>query len=217
MQTKQFLWKFLFLLLAELSWSQAALEEGEKLFVWDKPEEARPKLEEALLRDSQNERIYYYLSIVYQQLKNPVKAIEVLQRGLPLAQRMKDVMLYQIALNYQLLGDNNLAEKYYSLALETNGVLADAYLNRANSRMKLLRYKEAIEDYRSYLRLKPEARQRKEIEKLIALLEQDFANQEKLLQSILDSLKNASTDTKTNSAGIDEFRDTSNDEVDIMD
>lgn len=198
-------------------WGQTVLEEAEQLFLWNRPAEALPKFQQALMLDGKNEKIYYYIGYCYMQLKNSAKAIETLQRGLTVATALKADMLNKIGLNYYLIGDLTLSEKYYSQALAESGVLSDAYLNRANSRMDLKAYKDAIEDYRAFLRLEPNSGQRPNIEKLIALLEQDAADQAALVQNVLDSLKNASTDAQTNSAGVDDFQDTGNNDVDIMD
>ncbi|HEQ71936.1 MAG TPA: tetratricopeptide repeat protein [Spirochaetia bacterium] len=197
--------------------SETAFEAGLRLLKEDKPQEARAMLENALVGETHNEKVYYYLGIVYQQLAQPEKAIDVLQKGLLVAQDLKPVLLYQIGVNYEAKKDFTLAEKFYTMAIAENGLLARAYLNRANTRMELIHYKDAVEDYRTYLRLRPDAPQRPEIERLLALLEQDFAQQENLLRNVLNSLKNASLDAETTSAGIEEFKDTGTTDVDILD
>ena len=89
-------------------------------------------------------------------------------------------------------------------------------LNRANTRVHLVKYPEAITDYETYLRLKPDTWQREEIEKLIALLRQSIDEQKDLLESVLNSIKNASVNTQTESAGTEDFQDTGGTDLDII-
>jgi Tfp pilus assembly protein PilF len=198
--------------------AETALEAGERLFADNKPAEARVKLEEALSQDNKNEKIYYDLAIVYQQLKTPAKAIETLQRGLPFATSLKALLLYQIGVSYDEngLADYAQAEKYYTMTLAENSVFAQAYLNRGLLKLKAKQFQETINDCTTYLKVWPETPKRKEVEALIAALRSDVDAQAKLLDSILNSLKNASSGTHTNAAGT-EFKDTKKDEGDILD
>jgi tetratricopeptide (TPR) repeat protein len=199
--------------------AETALEAGEKLFADNKPEEARVKLEEALVQDSKNEKVYYDLGIVYQQLKNYPKAIEVLQRGLPVATSLKALLLFEIGVCYDEKGlaDYTLADKFYTQALEENSVFAAAYLNRGLVRLRAKQYQETINDCTTYLKVYPDTPKRKEVEALIAALRSDVENQAKLLDSILNSLKNASAGTHTNAAGTEDFKDAGTDGGDILD
>jgi tetratricopeptide (TPR) repeat protein len=58
----------------------------------------------------------------------------------------------------------------YTTALALDGALASSYLNRANLRVALGTYEEAVRDYEFYLAIRPDARQRPRIEEMIALL-----------------------------------------------
>jgi tetratricopeptide (TPR) repeat protein len=203
-------------LYAAASWAETAFETGEKLFNQNRPREAKPILETALLRDSSNEKIYLYLGNIYEQLNDPADAIDIMRRGLLVARDLKDKLYFNIGNNYFKQGDNTLADKNYTLALAENSVFADAYLNRANVRVRMIKYPEAIDDYKTYLRIKPDAPQREEIEKLIRLLQQSIDEQKDLLNSVLNSIKNASVDTQTESAGTEQFQKTDNTGLDII-
>ncbi|RPJ08792.1 MAG: hypothetical protein EHM28_03310 [Spirochaetaceae bacterium] len=194
-----------------------AFDLGEKYWVENKPEEAKIQFEAALVRDNRNEKIYYYLGIIYEQLANNQKAIETLRNGLLVARSMTHLFYYHIGNNYFTLNDFTLAEKNFTLAIGEDSLFPGAYLNRANSRMKLIQYKPAVEDYKTYLRLDPDSPQRPQIEALIALLEGDIAAQQDLLNNVLNSIKNASSDTKTESAGTPEYKDTGTETIDILD
>jgi tetratricopeptide (TPR) repeat protein len=62
------------------------------------------------------------------------------------------------------------AVEAYTTALALDGDLAASYLNRANLRVALSSYEEAVRDYEFYLAIRPDARQRPRIEEMIALL-----------------------------------------------
>ncbi|MBN1797258.1 MAG: tetratricopeptide repeat protein [Spirochaetales bacterium] len=206
----------LFCIAAAALGAESAFETGEKLFMQNKPLEAKTQLETALVRDSSNETIYLYLGLIHQQLNDPIGAIDILRRGLLVAKNIKDKLYFVIGNNYYNQGDNTLAEKNYTLALAENSLLAAAYLNRGQALVRLVKYPEAIEDYETYLRLKPDTWQREAIEKLIALLRQSIDEQKDLLDSVLNSIKNASVNTQTESAGTEDFQDTGGTDLDII-
>ncbi len=203
------------------------LEEGEKLFLENKPRESAPLLEAALNEDPTNERIYLYLGIVYDQLGELDKSIKIMRRGLNVATTIKDILYFNIGNNLFTKGDYALAEDMYSEAIKINKEIPEAYLNRANSRLKQNKYREAVADYTLYLRLKPDTEQRTEIEKLISILNnliiaeekkkaEELAKQKALMNDVLNSLKNASEDTKNLSAGSEKIQKEYED-VDIQD
>ena len=158
---------------------EAFFKQGEELFMQNKPREALPLFEAALQKEPRNERLYLYLGAAYEQLKNGEKAIGVLKRGLEVALAYKDLMLFNLGNNYAAKGDLAAAAAMYTEAVGANGSLADAYLNRANVRVKLETYKEAVDDYRIYLNLAPDSAQRGQIERMIALLTKAQEDQER--------------------------------------
>jgi tetratricopeptide (TPR) repeat protein len=136
-------------------------------------------------------------------------------------------MYFNLGNNLFRQKEYTLAEQMYSNALETNRTFEDAYLNRANARLELASYTAARDDYIEYLRLAPNNPQREPIERLIALLgglldeqqrlkEEELAKQKALLNEVLNSLKNASEDTRNLSAGSENIQE-QYDEIDIQD
>jgi len=213
--------------LAMLVLQLSALQEGEKLFLENRPQEALPPLEKALYEDPNNERLYLYLGIVYEQLGSLDKSIQVMRRGLNVARGVKDLLYFNLGNDLFRQKEYTLAEQMYSNALEVNGTMEDAYLNRANARLQLESYPGARADYIEYLRLAPATPQRESIEKLIALLggmldeaerlkQEELARQKALLNEVLNSLQNASEDTRNLSAGSEDIQE-QYDEVDIED
>src|SRR5271157_6540137 len=84
-------------------------DKGEALFVQNKPQDAQPLLESALNEDPSNEKIYLYLGIIYQQLGDAQKAIDILKRGLGVATALKDLFYYN-------MGNDFFSRKEYSFA-----------------------------------------------------------------------------------------------------
>jgi len=212
-------------LLAALVLSLTNLQQGEQLFLDNKPREALPHLEKALYENPQDEKIYLYLGIIYEQLNDSAKSIQVLKRGLNVSQGSKDLFYYNLGNNHFRQQEYTVADQMYSNALEINGALEVAYLNRANARLELERFQEARQDYIDYLRLDPGTYQRENIEKLIALLgqiledaerenQEELERQKALLNEVLDSLKNASEDTRNLSAGSEDIQE-EYEEIDI--
>ena len=197
---------------AALGWSTSLLEQGETLYLQNKPREAGIVLEQALSEDPYNERIYLYLGIVYEQLNNTERAIDVMQRGLAVAGGLKSALYYNLGNNHFKEGDYLLAAEMYSSALFVDASFSGAFLNRANSRLQMSEYESALSDYLAYLRLAPLSPQRSEVEQMVQILknmlgEQERAQQEQLakqkalMDDVLNALKNASADAENVSAG----------------
>jgi tetratricopeptide (TPR) repeat protein len=212
-------------LIAALVLSLSSLQQGEQLYLENKPREALPHLERALYENPQNEKIYLYLGIVYEQIGDTKKSIQILKRGLNVSEGYKDLFYYNLGNNHFRQQEFTVAEQMYSNALQINGALEVAYLNRANSRLELEEFQDARQDYIDYLRLDPDTPQRENIEKIIALLgraieeaerarEEELARQKALLNEVLDTLNNASEDTRNLSAGSEEIQE-EYEEIDI--
>jgi tetratricopeptide (TPR) repeat protein len=198
-------------------------EKGEALFIQNQPREAEPLLESALNDDPSNEKIYLYLGIVYQQLGDLDKAIDVLKRGLSVSTSYKDLIYYNMGNDMFARKDYALAEQMYSEAIGLNKNLAEGYLNRANARLQLQSYDGAVDDYTVFLQLQPQDPQRPRIEEVIRLLRQmkdaklkqqedEIARQKALMNDVMNSLNNAGDDTKNLSV---ESIKAKNDPVDV--
>ena len=203
-----------------------SFEQGEALFLENKPEEARMFLENALNSDPGNEKIYYYLGFIYEQLGLNQKAINILQRGMDIAVFYKDQFYFNIGLNFRELGENILAEEMYTNAISVNSLFPEPYLCRANSRIELEDYNGALSDYIRFLLLKPGTFQRTEIEKMIELLkgqvveaeilaEEQRIRDEALINDVLNSLKNASEDSTNLSVDSNVILDEDDEDIDI--
>ncbi len=205
--------------------ASASLQKGEELLLANKPADARPLLEQALAEDPADELTYLYLGLVNQQLGDSARAVTMLRRGLALSSAYKDLFCYNIGNNLFSQGDFTFAEEMYSNALEANKKLPEAYLNRANARLKLEKYEGALADYTLFLQLRPQDVQRPQIEEVMRLLRQmldsrdakrkeDEARQKALMNEVLNSLSNAGEDTKNLSVESLQFKKETED-VDI--
>ncbi|MEW6102103.1 MAG: tetratricopeptide repeat protein [Candidatus Omnitrophota bacterium] len=156
-----------------------SFEQGEKLFLENKPNEAVKYLETALEEDRNNEKVYLYLGIVYEQLEYYDKAIAIMQLGLKISKSNGDRLYFNIGNNYFAKGDYERAKEMYGHSISQNPGYAEAYLNRANSLMHMSLYREALTDYTYYLSLRPSAPQRDKIEQMINLLKHSIAEEER--------------------------------------
>jgi tetratricopeptide (TPR) repeat protein len=197
----------LFLVAASLPAAATLLDRGTDLFMQNKPAEARPLLEEAIADDLANETVYLYLGLVYQQLGDADRAITILKRGLNIATLHKDLFLYNIGNNFFARGEYTFAEESYTAAVVANRSMAEGYLNRANSRMKLEKWEAALADYLLFLQLAPKDPQRPQVEEMVRLLQDHVAKQaalaqaeadrqKALLNEVLNALTNASDDAQ---------------------
>ncbi|NOY09989.1 MAG: tetratricopeptide repeat protein [Spirochaetes bacterium] len=218
---------FFGILFAAPLFASSYLTQGEKLFLDNKPEEALPLMEAALNEEPNNEKIYLYLGIIYEQLNNLDKSSKILRRGLNVAKSIKNILYFNIGNNLFKQNQYALAEDMYTQAIETKDNMPAAYLNRANTRLQLKKYREALADYTLYIQLKPANKQREQIEKIIQLLsgtiaaaekkqKEELAKQKALMNDVLSSLKNASEDTKNLSAGSESIKENYED-IDIQD
>jgi tetratricopeptide (TPR) repeat protein len=180
---------------------------GEQLFVQDKPREAQPLLESALTDDPSNEKTYLYLGIIYQQLGDIQKSIDILKRGVDVATGYKDLFYFNIGNDFYSRKEYAPAEEMYTNALTANTQLSEGYINRANDRMQLQNLTGALADYTVFLQLKPQDPRRPDIEKLMSLIRQaqddaekarlaEKARQEALMNDALKGLNNAGDATK---------------------
>ena len=155
------------------------LKRGEELYMQNRPEEAAAVLEAALEQQPRNERIYLYLGIVYEQLGRHERAAEILRKGLEVDGTYRGLIYFNLGNNYLAAGSPDLAGEMYTQAIRSDGSLAEAYLNRANLRVRTEQYSGAVDDYTVYLTLAPSTPQRDEIRRMISLL-RDIIEEERV-------------------------------------
>jgi tetratricopeptide (TPR) repeat protein len=196
-----------------------SFKEGEAAFMRNKPAEAAPRLEAALREDPANLTASLYLGIAYQQLGRFDDAVATLRAALPRSGERSALFAYNIANAYFSKGSAVFAEQFYTRAIDADPSYASAFLNRANARIKTGALKDASADYAKYLELEPATPKRPEIERVMALIADSFAAQEReklaaeaaakdeearrkrLLDEVSASLQAAAEETQGLSAG----------------
>ena len=120
---------------------------------------------------------YLWISYFYSYLNDTGRAGFVMASSATDSQgKDKDILnehlyYYNIGNVYFLQNQFEASESAYNEAISSNGLYAPAFLNRANTRIKLEKLEGALQDYKIYLNLNPETLQRSSIEKMISLLE----------------------------------------------
>ena len=199
-------------------YSETLFEKGEALFLENKLQEASAVLEGALEKEPENSKIMLYLGFSYAGLKNYDKSIQMFKNGAKASLNEKDKFYYNAGNIYYISGKYTLAEDMFTQAIRYNGSNTASYLNRANSRLKMMNKSEAVSDYRLFLNLEPDNYQKESIEKLISLLEGEITDEKvrkeeeasrkaaeeerrkALLEDILNSLEDVGNETKNISA-----------------
>jgi tetratricopeptide (TPR) repeat protein len=171
---------FFFLLVFHSASAFSLFEEGERLFLENKPREAAEMLEAAAAEDPTKEKIYLYLGIIYEGMGDHQKAVEVLEEGISYGDRFLAEMYLNRGNNLFVLEAYEKAEESFTMAIKTKSGYAEAYLNRGNTRVKLEDYSGAVSDYELYLKMKPAAKQREKIEKMIDILKNRIAEKERI-------------------------------------
>ena len=120
-----------------------------------------------------------YLGIAYQQTGRYDESIETLRKALPRGGEKTALLAYNIGNAYFAKGAATFADQFYTKALEADPGMASAFLNRANARIRTGALKDAVADYGQYLVLHPTSPKRPEIEKVIALIGEEFAAAER--------------------------------------
>ncbi|GAB1432662.1 hypothetical protein MASR2M29_12870 [Spirochaetota bacterium] len=136
----------------------------------NKAQEAAAVLELAIKEPGSDEKLYLYLGIAYQQQGKWDEAINAFRKGLPMAVLYKHQLLFNIANSFYAQGRNSFALDYYDQAIKAEPNYSNAYLNRANTKMRLGDQNGALTDYAVYLSIDQDSKQQAEIRRLIELL-----------------------------------------------
>lgn len=221
---KNWLILFICVLTAGIS-AESMFEEGENLLLNNQLKESAMMFEAVIEQEPDNAQAYLYLGYIYEVREDFNSAVSVLSRGLDKTSVQKEKFYFNIANNYFKSGDYNNAAAMYSKAMQSRSGYAEPYLNRANCRVKTGEYSLAVRDYNLYLNMKPNDPQKPKIEKMITMLELTIVEDEKLreeeeqrriaeearqkalLDSVLNSLSNAGSDTTNLSAESENIED----------
>lgn len=146
---------------------------GEELFKQNKAQDSLEFLKRACA-SQKFPKAYIYLSLAYFQLGDYKNSLAVCEQGMNVSGTDKKVLAYNAGNTCFVADDYENAEKWYSLAISANSLYSNPVLNRANTRLKLGKIQESIADYKRFLELEPNDKQRPQIEKLLALLDDEL-------------------------------------------
>lgn len=135
---------------------------------------------------------YNYLGLAYYQIGNFAKSVEAFRKGVAIPGTNKKRIYFNMGNSYFLMGDFENALNSYSMASVADPNYGEPVLNKANAELKLDRLKDAQDDYRRYLALCPDTPQRPEIEKILALIDEEMvsrAESERVAQEEAERLK----------------------------
>jgi tetratricopeptide (TPR) repeat protein len=169
-------------------WSQS---DGEEQTPWDRAveavqnrrhEEAVPLLRLVLERQSPRRgEAYRLLAHTLRRTGDDDEAEQTLRDALSdssLTASDRGRIAFDLAATLARTDRPEEAEEMYGRALEEDGAVSAAYLNRANLRVELGTYPAAVRDYELYLAVHPRTSQRQEIEEMIALLQEEIDAEE---------------------------------------
>jgi tetratricopeptide (TPR) repeat protein len=176
--TKKIILIWVLLFFAGLCYGQTNFAKGEELLMKNQPAQAENFLIRAISDDPANPVAYIYLGIVYEQIGRVEDAISIYRRILPSAGNFSANVANNLGNVYFQKGNIDTAEQYYNQAISFDAVYPNAYLGRANARIKTGNLKNAISDYEQYLKLDPYSSQRAKIEQLINLIQTEAATAE---------------------------------------
>lgn len=155
-----------------------AFSEGEKFFKENKPEQAIPFLEQALLIENVSPNVYNFLGLSYYQIGQFQQSLDTFLKGTTKDGTNKRILYYNAGNTAFAMGKYSLADQYFSIAYAADANFSSALLNRANTRMKMDELQKASDDYTQYLLIEPNSEQRSSIEKLISLISGELIQRE---------------------------------------
>ncbi len=223
-------------------------------------EEAIPLLRAVLERNTpERGEAYRLLAHALIQEEESTEGERVLRDALndpSLAAKDRGRIAFDLAVHLGRQGNYEEAEAMYSRALQEDAGIAAVYLNRGNLRVNQRAFDAAVRDYELYLAVRPRAQQRPEIERMIALLQEEIeaeeirraeeerrraaeeearrvaeeerqrraeeerraaeARRRRMIDSVLESLGSAQTETESYSLENEEIREY-DEEIDILD
>ncbi len=225
----------LFLILSPSAVAQELFKRGTDAFLYNQPQQAAQIFEQVVTSEPGNARAYLYLAMSYEQLGRHEQALQVLRRAETVPGIDRATVQFNIGNNLLQLDQTGDAINAYSEAISLDPFATSAFLNRANARVRSEAYTGALSDYRTVLSLAPDHRQRQEIERMIALLDQEIEQRrvaeeqerraaelaeqrrQALLNNVLDSIRTSTEDTENMSAGNEAIDTYEEDDFDIAD
>jgi tetratricopeptide (TPR) repeat protein len=176
---KSFSMVLLCVLTAVWGFGQDSFARGEELFMRNKPQEASVYLLNAINETPGNVKAFLYLGIAYEQTGRIDEATAVYREVLYRAGDLTANVANNLGNLYFKKGNFADAERAYTQSLEADRSYAQAWLGRANTRLKQGSLQNAVSDYEQYLRAEPRSSQRASVERLIAYIRAEAVEAER--------------------------------------
>lgn len=205
---------------------------GIEAFQWQDTDEAIEFFLQAAKMDPLSPEYPFYAALCYSQSGEYEAAESSYAQSLSLGGNQDTILLRRGNLRWTM-GNIEGALEDYTHVIDSDGASSSAaLLNRANLELNQGMYTDVLRDYALYLEKQPRAPDRANIQKIMALLKADLnaerivkakklaeearraeeeAKRQKLMDQVLESLRNSGEDTKSIRAGsedmMEEFED----------
>ncbi|MGP1594767.1 MAG: tetratricopeptide repeat protein, partial [Treponema sp.] len=162
----------LFVLQAGFCVSLDLINEGKKLLLSNNPDKALVVFHQAEAEGAVDPVLDLYLGVAYLRTGQYADAELRLSSGKEKDTARSYLYSYNLGNCYYMQNRFAEAENEYSYALQMRHTYPPAVLNRANTRVQLQKYTDAVQDYKYYLAVEPATPQAAAIQQMIRVLEQ---------------------------------------------
>ncbi|HOC29804.1 MAG TPA: hypothetical protein PKH40_08995 [Treponemataceae bacterium] len=145
--------------------------EGVRLFRDKQYAEAVPLLYQASVSERPDPKVFLYLGLSYQYTGKLADAVSAFIRGTAMNGTDRAVLFFNAGNVYFIQDMFTEAEAMFNKSVEANASYARVWLNRANARVRLGKFAEAVQDYTQYLYLDPATWQQGAIRQMITVLQ----------------------------------------------
>ncbi len=157
------------------SFSSDLYDTAVSVFQENRPAEAQILLEKLIAEEGDDPAVYNYLGITYYQQGKVKEALDAFVKGAEIPFSNKSLLYFNAGNAAYTLKDYKMAEKYFSMSIDFDDTYSAAFLNRANTRINLSKLKEALSDYKKYLELEPDSKQKDVIENLLIAISEKLS------------------------------------------
>ncbi|MGP1577844.1 MAG: tetratricopeptide repeat protein, partial [Treponema sp.] len=146
--------------------------EGKRLLLSNNPDKAILVFRQAETEGAADPALDLYLGVAYLRAGQYADAEQRLSAGKAKDAARSYLYSYNLGNCYYMQNRFSEAESEYSIALDMRHSYSPAALNRANTRVQLQKYAEALEDYKLYITIEPVTPQTPMIREMIRVLEE---------------------------------------------
>lgn len=172
--------------------------EGKRLFSENKLLEAAPLLYQASLLTGTDPQVFELLGLCYYKAGKYADAISIFMKGTSVLGTDRKTLFLNAGMAFYTQKMYTEAETMFSRSIEIDSAHATSFLYRANTRLELKRFPDAISDYTVYLTLDPASSQEGPIRQLISVLSGEIKDREAV--AIKSEAEKAATEAQKKAA-----------------